>query len=120
MIKKCKMSSHFKLFNGQLVVDVNIIFPPPQIVCTVYFFLVADNFWFLMPDAQSCPGPAFDQVSDQESRLSSWILSCARIEIFLAKTRFQLLVTLLAHDVQNNLADHWMHLKGPLISQINP
>ena len=90
MIKKCKMSSHFKLFNGQLVVDVNIIFPPPQIVCTVYFFLVADNFWFLMPDAQSCPGPALDQVSDQESRLSGWILSCARIEIFLAKTRFQL------------------------------
>ena len=87
MIKKCKMSSHFKLFN---VVDVNIIFPSTQIVCTIYFFIVADNFWILMPDVQSCPGPALDQVSDQESRLSRWILSCARIEIFLAKTRFQL------------------------------
>ena len=102
MIKKCKMSSHFKLFN---VVDVNIIFPSTQIVCTIYFFIVADNFWILMPDVQSCPGPALDQVSDQESRLSGWILSCARIEIFLAKTRFQLVVTLLSHDVQNNLAD---------------
>ena len=118
MIKKCKMSSHFKLFNGQSVVDVNIIFP--QIVCTVYFFIVADNFWILMPDVQSCPGPALDQVSDQESRLSGSILSCARIDFFLAKTRFQVVVTLLSHDVQNNLADHWMHVKGPQISQINP
>ena len=119
MIKKCKMSSHFKLFNGQLVVDVNIIFPSTQIVCTVYFFIVADNFWILMPDVQSCPGPALDQVSDQESRLSGWILSCARIEIFLAKTRFQLVVTLLSQNVQKNLADHWMRLEAPQISQIN-
>ena len=100
------MSSHFKLFNGQLFVDVNIIFPPPQIVCTVYFFKVADNFWILMPDVQSCPGPALDQVSDQGCRLSGWILSCAMIEFFLAMTRFQLVVTLLSHDVRNNLADN--------------
>ena len=118
MIKKCKMSSHFKLFNGQSVVDVNIIFP--QIVCSVYFFIVASNFWILMPDVQSCPGPALDQVLDQGCRLSSWILSCARIDFFLAKTRFQLLVTYLSHDEQNNLADHRMHVKGPLTSQINP